>query len=207
MIAEMPAFISKARKGLYRHLKGVHQSVSVSAIDTRHECSSSSDTFWIAERAVRRVEEQTATAMIQSGLPDHWWDRATKCYHYARTVHHKMADGKIAYEKNVAHNPMELGSCSEPCSERQGMYASIWQWMRPAIFNRREDRREFVRWLAHRRLRRSREPDSPRYPRQTVEAPGSRTRWKAVVSMCRLIFQTLRSSSTLRITKCRQEKP
>ena len=30
----------------------------------------------IADRAVRRVKEATATAMVQSGLPDKWWDCA-----------------------------------------------------------------------------------------------------------------------------------
>ena len=55
---------------------------------------------------------------------------------------------------------------------------------------------KFVRQLAHRGLRGPRDPASLRYPRQTVQAPGRRKRDRAVVSICRRICQTLRSSST-----------
>ena len=46
-----------------------------------------------------------------------------------------------------------------------------------------------------------------RYPRQTFQAPGSRTRKKAVVSMRRRISQTLRSSSTSTRRNARLVKP
>ena len=39
-----------------------------------------SETNGIPERAVRRVKEGTATAMIQSGLPDAKWDCAMECF-------------------------------------------------------------------------------------------------------------------------------
>ena len=38
--------------------------------------------------------------MVQSGVPDQWWDCVMKCYCYLRTVHDKMADGKTTY-KNI----------------------------------------------------------------------------------------------------------
>ena len=39
----------------------------------------------------------TATTMVQSGLPDEWWDCAIEGYCYLRNVHDKMADDKTAY--------------------------------------------------------------------------------------------------------------
>ena len=62
---------------------------------TRHHDTSTSyrsETNGVAERTVRRVKEGTATARVQSGLPEEW------CY-YLRNVHYKMADGKTAFEK------------------------------------------------------------------------------------------------------------
>ena len=53
-----------------------------------------------------------------------------------------------------------------------------------------------VKRFAHRGLRKTRERANLICPRQTAQAPGSRTRTKVVVSMCRLICQTLRSCST-----------
>ena len=35
---------------------------------------------WIAERAVRQVKGGTTKAMVQSGLPEEWWDCAVVCY-------------------------------------------------------------------------------------------------------------------------------
>ena len=50
----------------------------------------------IAEGADRRVKDGTATAMVQSGLPDQWWDCAMECSCNLRNEHDKMADGKTA---------------------------------------------------------------------------------------------------------------
>ena len=44
----------------------------------------------VAERAVRRVKEETAIPRVQSGLPEEWWDCAME--------YDKMADGKTAFE-------------------------------------------------------------------------------------------------------------
>ena len=52
----------------------------------------------IAERAVRRVKEGPATAIGRSGVPEEWWDCATRCCCYMRSVHDTMTDGKTAYE-------------------------------------------------------------------------------------------------------------
>ena len=59
-----------------------------------------SETSRIVERAVRRARAGTATAMVQSGRPDEWWDCATECCCYLRKVHDKMADGTTAYENS-----------------------------------------------------------------------------------------------------------
>ena len=50
----------------------------------------------VAETAVRRAKEGTATPLVQSGLPRDWW---LECCYYLRNVHGKMADGKTAFEK------------------------------------------------------------------------------------------------------------
>ena len=55
----------------------------------------------VQNQQVRRVEEGTATAMFQSGLPDEWWDCAMECHGYLRKVHDKMADGKRAYHNRL----------------------------------------------------------------------------------------------------------
>ena len=52
-----------------------------------------------ADRAVRRLQEATATAMVQCGLPDQWWDRAKECCCCLRNAYNKMADSKTTYEK------------------------------------------------------------------------------------------------------------
>ena len=39
--------------------------------------------------------------MVQSGLPEDWWDCALECCCHLRNVHDKMADGKTAYENIV----------------------------------------------------------------------------------------------------------
>ena len=59
----------------------------------------SSETNGVTERAVRRVQEGTAIACVQSGLPEEWWNCAMECHCYLRNVHDKMADGKTAFEK------------------------------------------------------------------------------------------------------------
>ena len=52
-----------------------------------------------ADRAVRRLQEGTATAMVQCGLPDQWRDRAKECCCCLRNAYNKMADSKTTYEK------------------------------------------------------------------------------------------------------------
>ena len=41
-----------------------------------------SETKGVAEGAVRRVKEGTAIALVQSGLPEEWWDCAMECFCY-----------------------------------------------------------------------------------------------------------------------------
>ena len=39
--------------------------------------------------------------MVQSGLPDEWWDCEMECFCYLHNVHDKMASGKTAYEQRL----------------------------------------------------------------------------------------------------------
>ena len=50
-----------------------------------------------------RVNEGTAIALVQSGLPKEWWDSVMECCCYLRNVHDKMTDGKTAFEKRYGH--------------------------------------------------------------------------------------------------------
>ena len=47
-----------------------------------------------AERAVRRVKEGTSATLLQSGLPEDWWQEAMNCYCFLRCVHDQIQMGK-----------------------------------------------------------------------------------------------------------------
>ena len=53
----------------------------------------------IAERAVRRVEEGTSAALLQSGLDEKWWTDSMECYTYLRNIQDLLSDGKTPYER------------------------------------------------------------------------------------------------------------
>ena len=57
-----------------------------------------SETNGAAERAVRRVKEGSAIALVQGGLPV-WCECAMECFCFLRNVHDKMDDGKTVFEK------------------------------------------------------------------------------------------------------------
>ena len=54
-------------------------------------------TEWHKEPSAEWKKEQTAIALVQSGLPEEWWDCAMECCCYLH-VHDWMADGKTAFE-------------------------------------------------------------------------------------------------------------
>ena len=58
-----------------------------------------SETYGIAERAVRRVKGDTSVVMLQSGLNESWWPDSMECYIYHRTVTDPLSDGKTRYER------------------------------------------------------------------------------------------------------------
>ena len=53
-----------------------------------------SETNGIAERAVRRVKENTSSVLVQSGLQESWRCEATECYCYLQNLHDLLADGR-----------------------------------------------------------------------------------------------------------------
>ena len=58
-----------------------------------HDTPHLSERNGIADRAVRRIKEGTASAVVQKwALPDGWWDCAMECDCCLRKVHDKMAD-------------------------------------------------------------------------------------------------------------------
>ena len=58
-----------------------------------------SETFGIAERAVRRVKEGTSAVLLQSGLNESWWADSMECYTYLRNVTDLLSDGETPYER------------------------------------------------------------------------------------------------------------
>ena len=53
----------------------------------------------IAERPVRRVQEETSVVLLQSGLNEKWWSDSMKCSYYLRNVQNLLADGKSQNEQ------------------------------------------------------------------------------------------------------------
>ena len=41
---------------------------------------------WIAERAVRRIQEGTSAVLLQSGLDEKWWADSMECHCYLRNI-------------------------------------------------------------------------------------------------------------------------
>ena len=58
-----------------------------------------SETYGIAERAVRRVKEGTSAVLLQSGLDEKWWADSMECYCFLRNIQGLLSDGKTPYER------------------------------------------------------------------------------------------------------------
>ena len=63
-----------------------------------------SETNRVADRAVRRVKEGTAIALVQSGLPEAWRDRARECHCYFAQRARQMADNKTHSRNDLVRN-------------------------------------------------------------------------------------------------------
>ena len=152
--------------------------------------------------------------MVQRGLPDQWWDCAMECKCHLRDVHDKMADGKTAYEKiwfkfdglwipfgaNVSCKP--ISSMDEarlrPLGKKDASRSLHEIYITCG--------RRMVRRFARRGVRRPRERVGIRYARPTVQA-RSRSRGKAVFSMCRRISQfTLDAAKRLLVVNPEQDE-
>ena len=57
------------------------------------------ETNGVGERASRRVKEGTAAVLLQSGLPEDWFDDAMTCHCFLRNVYDLLQDGMTAYER------------------------------------------------------------------------------------------------------------
>ena len=71
---------------------------------TWNHCTSTphrSETYGIAERAVRSVKEGTSAVLFQSGLNESWWADSLECYTYLRNVQDVLSDGKTPYERRI----------------------------------------------------------------------------------------------------------
>ena len=65
------------------------------------------ETNGAAERAVRRVKEGTSATLLQSGLPEEWWQEAMVFYCFLRCIHDKLNAGgdssQTAFELRFGH--------------------------------------------------------------------------------------------------------
>ena len=172
----------------YQDFRWTHDpNLSTNQRDSRQSCSTTT----------RRNRNSDGSMWLTRS----WRDRAKECCCCLRNAYNKMADSKTTYEKGCCVTfdglliPFGAKVSCKPISREE--CASIWQ--RDASQNLRVIRttcgERMVRRLAYRGSRRHRELGTLRYPRQTVQARGNRTRRTPVVSMCRLNTQPLRSSS------------
>ena len=53
-----------------------------------------SETNGIAERAERRIKEETSAVLLQSGLDEKWWADSMESYCYLRNVQDLISDGE-----------------------------------------------------------------------------------------------------------------
>ena len=53
-----------------------------------------SETYGIAERAVRRIKEGTSVVLLQYGLGNEWWADSMECYCYLRNIQDLMSMGR-----------------------------------------------------------------------------------------------------------------
>ena len=68
----------------------------------------------MAERAVRRVKEGTAAALVQSGSHHCWWVEAMETYCFLHNISDKLKDGRTArfnrFGKNFKGQQFPFGS-------------------------------------------------------------------------------------------------
>ena len=58
-----------------------------------------SETYGIAERAIRRVKEGKSAVLLLSGLDNDRWADSLECYCCLRNIQDKLSDGKTPYER------------------------------------------------------------------------------------------------------------
>ena len=58
-----------------------------------------SETNGIAERAVRRIKEDTSAVLLQSGLDENWWADSMEGKTYLRNIQDLLSDRKTPYER------------------------------------------------------------------------------------------------------------
>lgn len=75
-------------------------------LDITHDTSTPyrPETNGVAERAVRRVKEGTACALVQSGFDELWLVFAMECYCYLRNIVDVLISNEIAYHRRFGEN-------------------------------------------------------------------------------------------------------
>ena len=61
-------------------------------------------TSGIAERAVRRMKEETSAVLLSSGSDDKWWSDSMECYYCLRDDQDLLEDGKSQNERRFGES-------------------------------------------------------------------------------------------------------
>ena len=91
------AYVQKKNQLSFYSANSLEFNKACEELNWNHERST--ETNGIAERAVRRVKEDTSSVLIQSGLQEGWLAEAMECYCCLRSVKDLSADGQTPYER------------------------------------------------------------------------------------------------------------
>ena len=81
-----------------------------------------SETYEIAERAVRRVKEGTSAVLLQSGLDKEWWADSMECYCFLGNIQDLLSDGKIRRTSDTIWSNSRISPYFSECQR----ITSIW---------------------------------------------------------------------------------
>ena len=104
--------VAEAKRYSYGHLLEFGKYCEELSWNYRTTTLHRSETSGIAERAARRITEETSAVLLQSASDDKWWSDSMKCCCYLRNDQELLANGKSQNERRFG--------------EFQGMPCSRW---------------------------------------------------------------------------------
>ena len=98
-LAQFDGADEEAKSHLHWQLCWIWQILWRLLLEPLYVNTSPSRNKWVAERAVRRIKEETSAVLLQSGLDEKWWADSMECYCYLRNTQDLLADGKTPCER------------------------------------------------------------------------------------------------------------